>query len=255
MYRFKENKFYKSSSLRHPVYVYEIDKKKQKYSGFLLTHIPTFIKLKANVNSLDDLGTKYSYYVETYSNDGALVSTSNIVKFEAKSGIKGISFELSSDSNTPVDDTIENIPSGVISIPYGEGKKFLVAKAIDNNGNFSDNIILKAFDDEKPEISLRLTNYNPTKENVSIIITARDNTEIDSILLPDGSSIKRDSLNYSVVSNGVYSFGVKDIFNNITVKSIEVSNIDKNKPSVEVIKNPNTEWSKEDVNITINSND
>lgn len=57
MYRFKENKFYKSSSLRHPVYVYEIDKKKQKYSGLLLTHIPTFIKLKANVNSLDESPT------------------------------------------------------------------------------------------------------------------------------------------------------------------------------------------------------
>ncbi len=54
MYRFKENKFYKSSSSRHPVYVYQIDNKNKTYSGFLLTHIPTFIKLKANINSLDE---------------------------------------------------------------------------------------------------------------------------------------------------------------------------------------------------------
>lgn len=54
MYRFKENKFYKSSLSRHPVYVYQIDNKNKTYSGFLLTHIPTFIKLKANVNNFDE---------------------------------------------------------------------------------------------------------------------------------------------------------------------------------------------------------
>lgn len=211
--------------------------------------------LDFNVNETLDVGTKYSYYVETYSLDGELVSTSNIVNFEAKSGIKGISFDVLTGDDINVDDNIDNINSNKISVPINNGSKYLVAKSIDNKGNISEILKLEASDNEKPKITLRTNSQNITKDDVVIMVSSSDNIKVDSIILPDGSVIKDSSFRYSVSTNGTYSFGVKDISGNVSVGSIEILNIDKKKPTLTITKDPNTEWSNVDVNVTIEGED
>lgn len=60
-----------------------------------------------------------------------------------------------------------------------------------------------------------------------------------------------DSASYSMERNEIYSFIAVDNVGNKVYNSIEINNIDKPKPTLEILKDPNTEWSNVDVNVII----
>lgn len=202
-----------------------------------------------------DNGTIYSYIIEAYLLNGDKVSTSNTESISVESGLKGFTYNI--DCNESSDIVInEKFTSGnKIIVPISKGKQYLHLRAIDNNGIQSNAIHVKAYDDVNPTLELRLTDYYPTNKKISIIATARDNTNIKYIVLPNGTKVFEKNFNYEVSFNGVYSFIACDIAGNATVKSISVNNIDTDKPSVHISKNPSTEWSNSDVNISIDGGD
>lgn len=207
-----------------------------------------------SLNPGDDNGINYSYKIEAFLNNGDKVSTSNIENIEIKSGFKEFLYEV--DNNSMRENTqLKNSFIDSISISTDNVNKYLHIQAIDNNNNFSEIESVKISDEENPILDLRLTNYSPTNKSISIIVSAKDNTEIDYIILPNGTRIKSDNASYAVSKNGTYTFMTVDILGNITTKSIKVSNIDTSKPTIEINKSPNNEWSNTDVDIDITGED
>ena len=209
-----------------------------------------------NLEEIDDVGTKYSYYVEaTGQNDGE-VKTSNIAETEIKSGFKGYSYIIDTNSNTEPDnevDTTDNTIEFNFNKPTSN-KYYLHIKSIDNVGNFSETIHYEIGDTESPELNLTTSNTDITNGEVSVIVNSEDNTKVDYILLPNNQKVYSNNFTYSILEDGEYRFRVYDIFGNFTEKAITINNIDKEKPSVTVDKG-NMDWTNEGVQININTRD
>lgn len=184
-------------------------------------------------NDSVDIGTTYYYYVETYLNDNSKVSTSNIVSVNITSGLKGYSYVINNNENFAPDDTINDFAENKICVPVSNSDNYIHIKAIDNQGNVSDVLSIKAYDDINPSLDLRLTDYRPNNTGLSIIATGQDNMVVKSIKLPNGNIINDRTVNFKVNKNGEYSFTVYDVAGNSFTKSITVTNIDKTPPTIE----------------------
>ena len=209
-----------------------------------------------NLEEIDDVGTKYSYYIEaTGQNDGE-VKTSNIAETEIKSGLKGYSYVVDTNKNTEPDnevDTTDNTIEFNFNKPTSN-KYYLHIKSIDNVGNFSETVHYEIGDTESPELNLTTSNTDITNGEVSVIVNSEDNTKVDYILLPNNQKVYSNNFTYSILEDGEYRFRVYDIFGNFTEKAITINNIDKEKPSVTVDKG-NMDWTNEGVQININTRD
>ena len=104
---------------------------------------------------------------------------------------------------------------------------------------------------------LHLTHFptNWTNSNVTITATASDATSgVKSIQRPDGTWVSSSSTTYTVSSNGAYTFTVEDNAGNTTTESIEINNIDKINPTIDITDNDNN-WHKSfTVNISHSDN-
>lgn len=129
-------------------------------------------------------------------------------------------------------------------------------KAIDNVGNEAiKSVDINNIDRIIDEVNYSYTPTELTNKDVNITLTSRDTNGIKHIVLPDGNKVTSDTATLSVKNNGVYSFMVEDVLGNFKVVSVKIDNIDKIKPTVEIVKNPDKEWVNTDVSITINAND
>ena len=209
-----------------------------------------------NLEEIDDVGTKYSYYVEaTGQNDGE-VKTSNIAETEIKSGFKGYSYIIDTNTDTEPDNEVDT-SNNTIEFNFNKptsNKYYLHIKSIDNVGNFSETVHYEIGDTESPTLELTTSNTDITNGEVPVMINSEDNTKVDYILLPNNQKVYSNSFIYSILEDGEYRFRVYDIFGNFTEKSITINNIDKEKPSVTVDKS-NTDWTNEGVQININTRD
>jgi len=79
------------------------------------------------------------------------------------------------------------------------------------------------------QINLSLENENYTNENVYIITNIKS-AYFDYLILPDGEKIYTKNFIYPVVENGIYEFKIYDKKGLFKTESIEVKNIDKEKP-------------------------
>lgn len=58
-------------------------------------------------------------------------------------------------------------------------------------------------------------------------------------ILPDGTSTANTSITYQISNNGTYKFAVYDLFNNVTIREIEVNDVDITSPTGNCIANVN----------------
>ena len=133
------------------------------------------------------------------------------------------------------------------------------------NGNTSETITIRDLAGNETEVTIEITNIdkvapvlnitystkNPTKENVKVTITS--NEEIQSI---EGWALSSDkkTLTKEYSANTKETIIVKDLAGNETEATIEITNIDKVAPALNVTystKNP----TKENVKVTITSNE
>lgn len=105
----------------------------------------------------------------------------------------------------------------------------------DNAGNETvRTVTVSNIDKIAPTATLTQSPTNFTNGNVTLSLSAPQDTGVSGlkrIFLPNGSQVFPVATNYTVTENGTYDFIIEDNAGNQTVKSIEVKNIDKVKPS------------------------
>lgn len=105
--------------------------------------------------------------------------------------------------------------------------------------NASQNITV---DGTAPELNVTSSVDDYTNEDISLNVNATDLLSgLDYIKLPNGDIVKTGSCTFIVKNNGSFEFEAVDLVGNSTTKSITVSNIDKEKPTVKssIIYNAN----------------
>ena len=215
-------------------------------------------KMVFDILSPADSGTLYSYYIKAINMENNSQVSSNHVNSEAKSELKGYSYTVDENMNTIPDNNIDiNLNSSRVEhyMKKWGAKNYLHIKAIDNNGNVSETLHYSIEDTVNPTLNLELSNTGFSNNEVLLKAVSSDNLGVDFIIMPNSQKVYSDIAQYSVCNNGIYEFIVYDKFGNRIKKSIEVYNIDKTPPQLNISKNPDNEWSKEDVSIEINNRD
>lgn len=127
--------------------------------------------------------------------------------------------------------------------------------ANNSNNQIVVNLPVKHIDTIGPDLNLSLSSTIITNDSVDIIANAFDEDGVDYIVLPNGTKVFSTNASYTVYNNGIYAFRAYNINGESTMKTIQVNNIDKKKPTVTVSKNPDVEWINRDVTVTITAKD
>lgn len=210
--------------------------------------------IEYTISKILDNPSTYEYFVEMFNeSDNSKISKSNIQSVDILSGIKGIYYIINNNPNSEIANGIELIDNN-IQIPLTSEETYLHMKAVDNSNNESETLHLKISDNENPDLDLRLSEYLPTKNNITIVATGNDNIAVDYIVLPNGEKKYTNTLTYEVANNGEFEFTIFDKAGNSYTKSIEVNNIDKEVDNVTITK-ASTLFTKDKVTIKVRAND
>ena len=133
--------------------------------------------------------------------------------------------------------------------------------ARDNRGKITSKTIDLAIDMNNPTVEITPSKTALTKENVQLTINATDDLSgIKSIKLPNGEYRTNTqeglplSITYNIIGNGTYTFEITDFAGNKITKSIKITNIDKDNPTLELSLNPNN-WTNGSVTINAKATD
>ncbi|OSA73805.1 hypothetical protein B2H86_15850 [Clostridium botulinum] len=125
--------------------------------------------------------------------------------------------------------------------------------AEDDAGNkTTKEIVVDKIDKELPTLNLSTSTTSSTNSNVDINIDAKDTLSGIKEIKVNGTVIKGNK--YTVSTNGTYTVEVIDNAGNKTSKQIDISNIDKELPTIAVSGNP-TEWTNGNVTLTCTATD
>lgn len=128
----------------------------------------------------------------------------------------------------------------------------------DNAGNATNKAItVSTIDRTLPTVTLSQTPTSWTNGVVKLTLSsiADGNSGVKQIQKPDGSIVSpASSITYDVSANGTYTFKVTDNAGNVLTKSISVTNIEKNDPSVAFSPNGVT-WKNTSQVVAISAND
>ena len=105
-----------------------------------------------------------------------------------------------------------------------EGNHLVVARAVDNAGNYSS-IATKQFTIDKTAPVVNLTQTLAESKIDSTINYSVTETNFNNIVLPDGTMSTSKTGTFKASSNGTYSFKVTDKAGNVTTKTIDVTEI------------------------------
>ncbi|MED3575060.1 leucine-rich repeat protein [Cytobacillus praedii] len=144
--------------------------------------------------------------------------------------------------------------------------KLVEARGQDAAGNTSEiaSIEINNIDKVKPEITLTPTSLNPVNTEIEIDVKILDNNPIiekkwakgnqdESYFLKAGTNITDNTFNVS--ENGTYTVYTKDSAGNVSLKTIDISNIDKEAPVIKLTPSTNTPINKEiNVNVEVTDN-
>ncbi|SHH58838.1 hypothetical protein [Sporanaerobacter acetigenes] len=108
---------------------------------------------------------------------------------------------------------------------------------------------------DNDDVTIIVNTDEPTNQDIVITVeTSDDLSGIKEIVLPDGTKVEKESTEFIVSENGNYQFKVYDNALNETVGYVEIKNIDKQKPILELV--PSTiNPTNQDVTITIKATD
>lgn len=120
------------------------------------------------------------------------------------------------------------------------------ASVVDTAGNITqDSQEFNNIDNIKPTVVVTYSD-NIVPDKVVLHIKATDNNSINSIILPDGTSIKNQSeADYTVTDNGEYTIKVIDSVGLTSEKTVSINCIDKELPKItDIIISPTNSISK-----------
>lgn len=176
----------------------------------------------------------------------------------SKSYAKSITIQISAEDNdTGVKEIV--LPDGSI-IRSNQAETIIkengtyLFKAIDIAGNVTEqNIIISTIDTQQPTMDIFYSDV-PQQELTFKITTSDKESGIDFITLPDGTRVHNTDAEYTVHTNGQYTFKVTDKAGNDHLQSIEVQHIDQVKPEIQVDVNGST-WTDQPITILISYQD
>lgn len=123
-----------------------------------------------------------------------------------------------------------------------------------------DEVVVKDLAGNETTVQISITDFTaqvtyssiePTKENVNITITSdRELKELEGWILSENKM----SLTKEATENVKWAVNISDKDGNLTTVKIEVNNIDKNPPEIEV-NYSTTELTKEEIKVTLTSNE
>ena len=124
-------------------------------------------------------------------------------------------------------------------------KGIVYAKGVDVEGNDSyvSSLRIDNIDSTGPVITVKGDMQTP-KQKVTLLVSAKDDGAVDSLLYEEGSKnvnyFKKNGKGLSnpstvtITENGKYTFYAVDNLGNETIKEIEITNIDKDAPDIEI---------------------
>ena len=223
--------------------------------------------VKSYTDTIRDEGIHNLRYT-VVDNRGKRAEKDVVVKIDKTAPTLDVEYSKNTDtSGIVLNITSEDKLSGFkqINLPGGNivsNKE--VAYTVNENGSYeisaedvAGNTVKKVLDvqtidREVTGVSIIKTPEDMTNKDVSISIDVDDYSGVKYIILPNGQKVLKDKIDYSVSTNGKYNFIICDGVDNMKVFEVLVTNIDKNKPSLEISKNPNKEWSNIDVDVSMN---
>ena len=126
----------------------------------------------------------------------------------------------------------------------------------DNAGNKTEvNVVIDNIDKVAPVITQRPVSTDPTKTDVEVIL------DVDKGFFEDDGSglvLENDAktVRYTFTENGTKDFTAKDIYGNITTKTITINNIDKEEPSIQYTREiEDTQKTNKEYNVNFNISD
>ncbi|WP_434292078.1 OmpL47-type beta-barrel domain-containing protein [Clostridium botulinum] len=227
------------------------------------------------VNGTVIIGNKYTvstngtYTVEVTDNAGNKISKqitiSNIDRELPNGTVTADKKSWTNGNVTLICTATDNI--GVKSITLPDGKVIAGSKATlvaDKNGKYNFIIedisgnkrtvdyTVSNIDKELPTLNLLTSTTNSTNGSVDINIDAKDTLSGVKEIKVNDTVITGNK--YTVSTNGTYTVEVIDNAGNKTSKQIDISNIDKELPTIAVSGNP-TEWTNNNVVLNITAKD
>ena len=153
----------------------------------------------------------------------------------------------------PNGEVVENQTSGVYTVTESKQYDFDIYDKLGNHQVIS--IDIENIDKIKPIIALTQETTSWADDTVKIKWKCADNQSgFREILLPDGTRSKEQEGEFITEQTGTYTFIAYDNVGNETKRTINVGNIDKTKPELELTKDTE-KWTNEDIIITWKASD
>jgi len=112
-----------------------------------------------------------------------------------------------------------------------------------------------AQDGDDSDVTIIYSNDLPTNQDIVITVETNDNLSgVKEVILPDGTRITEKIATYTVTENGSYEFRVLDNAENETRGTVNIDNIDKENPILELVADK-TEPTNQDVIINVKAID
>ena len=167
-------------------------------------------------------------------------------------------FRPSSNTNPGEVSTATFESTAVKGIPFPEqtSNYYLAFKAENEAGGVREGIYGPFLIDKTlPNATFTINPSTWTNSDVTITLNASDeHSGIKRIRKSAEEWVNGDSANYTVAENGIYTFEIEDNAGNVTIKTVNVSNIDKTPPDVTIsspIMDDNKVNNAEQKNVTI----
>ncbi|CAH8722112.1 fibronectin type III domain-containing protein [Paenibacillus melissococcoides] len=139
------------------------------------------------------------------------------------------------DQNPNTVPTAVNVTGTSLTVEPQQGNFFAHIAAVDNQGNMSSVVHIPYVDQVPPQLNVSADHSHWSQGPVILTATASDNeTGVRHIELPDGSLVKGKAAQYTAQANGSYTFKAVDNAGNVTERTLQVSNIDREAPMIAI---------------------
>jgi len=148
--------------------------------------------------------------------------------------------------------SISQQKTGTLNVTQNGTYEFVV---YDNVGNSTTKqVIINNIDKKGPKIDLNMkSEWSPDKVEINWKVVDAE-SGIREVILPNSQTTVEEQGKFIATENGIYTFVVYDNLGNMGMAKIEVNNIDKINPEIELTLNMQ-EWTNQDIDIMWKAND
>lgn len=196
------------------------------------------------VKMIDTFAPEFEYELSTTD----FTNTDVVIRYRVNDVDSGLKY-LKIDGK-PVQDY-----TGTLTISQNSNVVFEYQDAVGNMD--TTEVVVENIDKVSPTLDCKLTNTNPTKDDILLTFKALDDySGVESVTI-NGDKQASNIGDYIISSNGDYEVVVVDKAGNTLSEVVTVTNIDKVPPVINYV-DPPTEWTKEnilvDLEVTDNAN-